>query len=254
FELLFTQWQDDNQPGRAKIWQAFHQEKLSALPENINNKLNEFRSRLEAEIDNAEHAHIKKINQYASLHGVTGKAFEFFKNQDVKGLERLLKGLATRSEAEAEILQNLVGGYYAELNSQYDVAVEHYQIVVIHEQNISNPALENALSRLSYLALEQHDLELASSYLEALCGLSPAYMPQYAEILRLTNNLQRAIDVYTEYLNLAPDDLATMMKLALLYKKIGAKEGAQWLFEHIVEKDPDNTAAHDLLKQVKLSA
>jgi hypothetical protein len=60
--------------------------------------------------------------------------------------------------------------------------------------------------------------------------------------------------VYTEYLSVAPEDLSTMMKLALLYKKIGAKEGAQWLFEHIVDKDPNNTAAQDLLKQVKLSA
>ncbi len=254
FEVLFAQWQSDNQPGRANVWQVLHKEKLSTLSDNISNKLTELRSTLESEIDNAEHAHIKKINQYASLHGVTGKAFEFFKNHDTQGLERLLSGLATRNEAGVDILQNLVGGYYAELSGQHDNAEEHYQFVVIHEPNTSNPALENSLSRLTYLALEYHDFDNAMAYLEALCGLSPAYFPQYAEILRMTNNLQRSIDVYTEYLSLAPDDISSMMKLALLYKKIGAKEGAQWLFEHIVEKDPNNVAAQDLLKQVKLSA
>jgi hypothetical protein len=254
FEVLFKQWQSDHQPGRAKVWQVFHQEALTNLPEHTHKKLIEFTANLDAEIDNVEHAHIKKINQYASLHGVTGKALEFFKNQDIQGLKRLLSGLATRNGPEVDILQNLVDGYYAELNSEFDNAVAHYQSVVIDEPNTSNPALENALSRLTYLALDHHDFDNAMAYLEALCGLSPAYMPQYAEILRMTNHLQRSIDVYTEYLSLAPDDVSAMMKLALLYKKIGAREGAQWLFEHIIEKDPNNVAAQDLLKQVKLSA
>ena len=254
FEALFTQWRGDNLPGRARIWQEFHKDKLPTLADNISLKLNEFTAMLDAEIDNTEHSHIKKINQYASLQGVTGKALELFKNQDADGLQRLSKGLATRHQDEVDILQHLVSGYYAELKQQHDVAVEHYQHVVIHEQNTGNPALENALSRLTYLALDHHELDVASSFLEALSGLSPAYMPQYAEILRMTNNLQRSIDVYTEYLSLAPEDLSTMMKLALLYKTIGAKQGAQWLFEHIVEKDPENAAARDLLKKVKLSA
>jgi hypothetical protein len=254
FEVLFKQWQSDNQPGRASVWQVYHKKTLPNIADNISNRLTEFTTSLNTEIDNAEHAHIKKINQYASLHGVTGKAFEFFKNQDSQGLKRLLRGLATRNDAGVDILQNLVSGYYAELNGEHNNAVEHYQFVVIHEPNTSNPALENALSRLTYFALDNHDFDSAIAYLEALCGLSPAYMPQYAEILRMTDNLQRSIDVYTEYLSVAPEDLSTMMKLALLYKKIGAKEGAQWLFEHIVEKDPNNTAAQDLLKQVKLSA
>ena len=251
FTLLFSQWQNDNQPGRAKIWQIYHKKNLSNLPEQIAARLNEFSAAFESEIHNAEHAHIKHINEYASLKGVTGKASEFFKNQDINGLQRLLKGLATRSEAEANILKNLVSGYYNELNGQNDTAVDQYQYVIIHDQNTNNSALENALSRLTYLALEHHEFSAASSYLEALSGLSPAYMPQYADLLRMTNNLQRSIDVYTEYLTLAPDDLSAMMKLALLYKKIGVRESALWLFEHIVKKDPNNVAAQDLLNQVK---
>jgi len=254
FSTLFLQWQKDRQPGRAFIWQNRHEQLVQELDQEVVSQLQQMASDLNKEIDNNEHAHIKKIKQYASLHGVTGKALEFFKNRDSDGLQRLLNGLATRGEVEADILHNLVSGYDAELNGQNDIAIEHYQHVVIHETNTANPALENALSRLAYLALEHHELTVAGSFLEALCGLSPAYMPQYADILRMTNQLQRAVDVYTEYLSVAPDDLSTMMKLALLYKRIGAKESAQWLFEHILQKDPGNEAAQDLLQQVKLSA
>jgi hypothetical protein len=254
FDLVAKQWKSDNQPGRAKVWEILNSENANALPNSTKLKLEALNEILESELENAEHNHIKQIQRYASLNGVASKGYELYRNGDKEGLNRLLKGLQARSDHESRILFALVSGYAAETNDRTNEAIENYHTVVVEEENTENPALENALSRLAYLALEHHELEEASSYLEALSGLSASYMPQYAEILRMTNNLQRSIDAYTEYLSFVPEDLTTMMKLALLYKDIGVNEGARYLFEHIIAKDPHNEAARDLLKQVKMSA
>ena len=254
FDVLFKQWENDKQPRRAFIWQAFHPEQANILPAPIKEKMRKFDAAFQTELDNSDHSYLKVLNQYAALNGVTGKALEFFKNKDKYGLERMLKGLQTRTGQASEVLFHLVSGYDSELVNHIDDAVEHYHAVVINESDPNNPALENSLLRLVYLALEEKQLESASAYLEALCGLSTLYMPQYAEILRLTDQIPKSIDVYTEYLTRVPQDLSTMMKLGILYKKIGVKEGAQWMFEHILQKDPLNNAAQEMLKQVKLSA
>lgn len=254
FDALFEQWQKDQQPGRANVWRIRHAEKFSVLAESVKLRIHELDSAFDAAFSNQEHGYMKEINQFASLKGVTGKAYEQFQNQDKQGLLRLAKGLHQREEPEAVILNQLVHGYGAELQNNITDAMEHYQAVVINEEDTTSPVLENSLSRLAYLALELQQLDQASQYLEALSGLSPIYMPQYAEILRINNELQKSIDIYTHYLTIVPDDLATMMKLGRLYQKLGVMDGAQWLFQHITEKDPDNHAAQELLKQVKMSA
>lgn len=84
--------------------------------------------------------------------------------------------------------------------------------------------------------------------------MSPAYEPQFAELLRLSGNTDAAITVYSDYLSKAPGDHVAMLRLGKLYRTIGAVDAARTAFTYILEHDPENKAAQTLLEEIDTAA
>jgi len=247
FSMLYRQWMKDQQSGRWFVYKGINKVFPNRKNEDISRKIDLLKKAYHDILTLKDHNHMPKLRQYATLSGVASKAREHFNNNDQSALLRMMAGLKTRKESEAKPLYHLAKGYFHELDSNQAKALEHYTQVENH------PALEDALNRIIVISLENQDTDNALLSLSIQCQISFTYKPRYAELLRITGQTQKAIDVYTEYLSLVPHDLTTMLKLGLLYKKIGHTEGAHWVFKHILDHDPDNETASNLIRELKIA-
>jgi len=247
FSMLYRQWIKDEQPGRWFAYKGKNKDIEKISDEEKSRHIDRLEKTYHDVLTLKDHNHMPQLRQVATLSGVASKAREHFNNKDQPALHRMMAGLKTRKEIEAKPLYHLAKGYCYELESNLSKALEHYTKVENH------PALEDALNRIIVISLENQDLENALFSLSIQCQISFTYKPRYAELLRITGQIQKAIDVYTEYLSLVPHDLTTMLKLGLLYKKIGHTEGAHWVFKHILDHDPDNETASNLISELKIA-
>ena len=241
-EPLAEQWRRDLQPGRVLLWCKKHPNRCATAPDEALVKT--LRAEYEANLSEVDTPHMRRSQAASRLNGTTAKAYEYLRSRDADGLDRIRQALLRHSSSEARPLRHLVEGYLAELEDRIDDAIEAYQYAD------EGKALENALQRLVSIALDRHSLDEAAVGLQALVAVSPAYMPQLAQLSRLRGDVHDAINVYTEYLLLAPDDTATMMKLAFLYRDLGINEGALTLFGHLLEKEPQNAIAKNMLNEL----
>lgn len=254
FNCIFEQWKLDNQPGRSQIWQQQNPERFISLTPDLQQRFQVFAELFQAELANTQHGHMNTIRRYAELNAVIGRLLEFSQNKDLAGMQRLLRGLNARQETEAVHLQTLVRAYIAEYQENMQTAVDCYRQLIELDVNNYPRIVENALIRLSFLSMSCSEFGIAADCMKSLAAISPAYLPHYAEILRISSKIQDAIDVYTHYLSQVQDDLASMLKLGIIYKNLGVREGAFWLFDYVCKKDPGNTAAQSLLKELERSA
>jgi tetratricopeptide (TPR) repeat protein len=226
WQALANRWIKDRQCGRLLLRQQLFADQSQATvpPANLQTEL---QTNFRKECEGTDSRHLTTCLKRARLSGVIGKANEHLENKDSDALQRLIKGLNLRPEPEAVPLAALCLGYVAELSGDLDAAVEAYG------QVSSGSAIEYALVRLTGIALAREDYDHALIALEHLTACSMAYAPQFAELLKLTGNATRAVDVYTEYLSLAPNDFVAMTRLGLLYRELNVVEGAQWIFEHL---------------------
>ena len=114
----------------------------------------------------------------------------------------------------------------------------------------NNPRLEDALRRMSYIFLSADDYQNALLIMDSLAAISSAHEPMYADLLRLTGDYQKSLDVYTDYLKRAPQDLLVMIKLGKLYRQLGVDDSARWVFSHVIEQDPANKIARQQLAEL----
>ena len=193
-------------------------------------------------LDNPENKQLA----FRDLSGVRAKALAFLKSHDNQGLERLKTGLMHHpDQKEAGDLLFLVNGYLSELAKAHESALSSYQGLIGEE---FNPLVEEALRRVAVLSLEQHQIDMALLALECLSNASVNYKPKYADLLAAFGELQLAADVYTDYLELVPSDLNAMLKLGINYQKMGESDAANTVFSLILEQDPENVSAQELLE------
>ena len=183
-----------------------------------------------------------KMADFSDSKQILTKARTLFSTRDTAGIERLEEGLKKNDDQRIGELALLVKGYRAELQGEGDEALDAYH-------RITDPELlEESLSRLCNLLLSRQDYDNALLALEVLTHLSPTYIPQYAELLRLTGDTNAALDEYARYFGLVPNDLRTMFKLAQLYRDLGSADGARAVLNHILEHEPENPTALAMLK------
>jgi hypothetical protein len=251
---LLARWASDRTPGRAKMWLASRP--LDALEPALAGQMQQLAESFEQILDNQDTAqarHFKDgIPRRMAL--IRSKLHLLFEHADRDEIAHITGLLDHYGVPEADELKALGLGYLAELDGRPDEAFAHYHLIVDRaaEQidtdagQARNPRLEDALRRMSVIALQKGDADSAISVLDVLSALSPIYEPQYASILRLTGRVQDAVQVYTHYLERVPNDLATMLKLGKLFQDAGVEESARWAYDYVLDKDPDNPAARQL--------
>lgn len=249
-DVLLRQWDKDGTPGRAQV-----------LLENNPNpdlreqgELQERIQKFEGILGNNDTQQARQCAERYTLAPVRARLSWLLQHDDRDTLERIAVELAQQPGEEANELALLATGYLQELDNQHAEAMASYQKIVdlaadalAPDREYDNPNLEDALRQMSAISLNNGDIDDALLILNALTTLAPNYAPQYAELLRITGNIQEAADVYTEYLQRAPRDLSSFLRLGKLYQDAGAIDSAIWVYQHVIEEDPANDAAIQLL-------
>lgn len=260
---MLKQWREDKTPGRAQVWRDWHPDSYSALSDAARAPLEKAITEFESILDQTDTEQAKWCSEHYTLDPVRSKLQILFQQRDHEELQRTVDELSKNDSQQASLLNALARGYIAELDQDIETAMRHYQVLVDDaaermQQNDGQlprtPELEDALRRLSGLALEIRDDNSALMMMQILTDLSPSYSPQYAELLRLTGDLQGAVDTYSRYLELAPNDFGAMLKLGRIFQSVGSADSAGWAYRYVLEKDPGNKAAQTLLEQLPTEA
>ena len=262
FEYLFKQWDKDGVPGRAQAWRHRHPKAAARVPTDIQARFEEFDRAFEQTLQARDTGHARRSKDDTSLAPVASRLQLLFKHGKREELENIVKLLRQLPNEEATELVQLGLGYVTELSGDRAKAFDHYAELIelvrkslsADEDNSRNRRVEDALGRMAVItiALERH--EQALLVMQTLADISPAYQPQFAELLRLTGNTDAAINVYTNYLNTAPSDIVSMLRLGKLYQSIGVKEAAKTAFDYVLQQEPDNKTARSLLEQLDSAA
>ena len=75
----------------------------------------------------------------------------------------------------------------------------------------------------------------------------------YADLLQATGDINASVETYTEYLLANPDDLNSMMKLGKIFLQEQALDGVAWAMSYILDKEPNNQEARQILNEIGLS-
>lgn len=246
-QRLFAQWRKDGQPGRALVWRVRNFQATASLSAKDADQLIELEKEFEAILGLQETEHFRRSRKFSDLGQVRGKALTMFKRREETLLVQLIEGLNGVDRPEAIGLRQLCNGYLAELQDDPSLALESYQALMEQE---TGALVEDALRRVAAISLDGEHFEDARLALECLSGISPIYLPQYGDLLRLMGEMPAALDAYADYLEKVPDDLAAMLKLGRYYLELNIPDGARLMFSSVLEKDPQNQAAKTLLSQV----
>ena len=252
FSALARQWRKDSQPGRALVWKKQHK---STPGKQFDKLLAELEEEFKYQLENASdikgfHDGTSYLDRLRSIQqdltGIFYKINHLFQLGNREGIKRTIAGLKKLDSKEAHRLTTLAEGYLSELEGDLDKAMEFYLQMVEEEPPVQ------VLVRVSDIALRQNDYDTATLALEVLSKISVAFMPSYANILRLTGKKPEALRIYHDYLDKMPEDLATVIAVGRFYLELGAMDAATDAFCYVLERDPGNHAARALLKEFNL--
>ncbi|HFB64121.1 MAG TPA: DUF115 domain-containing protein [Aeromonadales bacterium] len=171
------------------------------------------------------------------LNALEVKLYNLFVHKEIDLIKNIILGLEVIDQQEAQAFLHLARGYQYELLNNPDLAIKEYGLAD------SPDTIESALKRLVHISLNQGELEYAYDILKVLSEISPDYLPQLAELLVITKNYKDAIEIYSQYLEYNMSDISVLIKVGKLYEKQNIKEGAQFIYKHILELEPENQIA-----------
>lgn len=258
---LFKQWQADQSHGRYRIVQDAGNVTPSDDQDHILSLAAQTFEDILGQQDTAQARRIKQV-MGLSLAPVRSKLLVLLDRKDTVELSRLAEQLHDHEDEDARDLHALAQGYLAEIQGDATAALGHYQSLLDRAADkfaqgmdkAQSDRLEDALRRMSHITLHQNNPESALMVLDVLSAISPMYEPQYAELLRMTGNVEQAVTVYTDYVQKVPGDFVNMLKLGKLYQDIGQFDSASWIYRHVLEHDGDNTTAKQLLNGLEEKA
>lgn len=239
-EGLMEGWRHFAQPGRLLIWQRQRNLQPEDLDPGRQARMEEMKQHFLDNLNRAETKHLEGLKQSANPDMARQRARIMFKNKDRASLQGMLAGLEAIVEADVVAIRHLTAGYLAELDGDQALALQEYQQVL---ENGRDRILEDALQRIASISLAERDHDNALLALHCLTGHSPAYLPQYADLAHLLGQTRTALDAYADYLERFPEDPVVLFKVGKIYEQLGHWESAATIFRHILQQDPDNTAA-----------
>jgi lipopolysaccharide biosynthesis regulator YciM len=171
------------------------------------------------------------------------RAHEHLLQKNASGIGMLISSIGGgRQNKKSGPLQELLHGFLRELDGNIPQAKQMYT------QLVDGPYKKDALDRLLALALAAKDYPGAVPVLAQLSAISNNYLPALADVLHIIGESSKAIDLYTDYLLLHPDDLQSMYKLGKIYQQLGYRDGVEYTANYILQQDPANKAARLLLQ------
>ncbi|ABZ75958.1 protein of unknown function DUF115 [Shewanella halifaxensis HAW-EB4] len=239
---LVQQWQQDNQPGRSLVWAHHLNRDLSTFERAaIAPLVKEFQLQL------TDHNRYKsKLAAGYSLEEAFNKIMNLVIKKNLQGLALMVNTLKPRSlESDlAKRLYHLANSYCLELQD------EPQQALTTLLELGSELFTEIEFKQISVLSLKLGQLDLAALALQQLVSLSDEYLPQYAYLLKLQQQVQPALNTYMDYLNKYPDDILVWLKLGAFLNEIEQTQTAKDVFKQVLHLDPTNQIAINQLAKI----
>lgn len=244
FTTILNQWRQDCHPGRVNLFRF----RGGRFPVQYADQIKE----LEAEFHEMLNKDISALWEAArSLNGLSGKTLKLFRIKDREALCRLKDGIGNhRDQGKAAHFKQLIRGYILELDGNTEGALYEYQQMI---GETVEPATEDALKRIATISLQAQDVESALISLECLTGISPVYELQYADMLKISGDIDGALDMYCNYVERFPADIEALIKLVKIYQGLNNLEAVKMVLDFIFEQDPENAVARDILAKVEAS-
>lgn len=246
-ELLFRQWAQDLQFGRGEIWKRRHPQHYAGLtPEqqhSFTQLAQQFSAMLRSDDANLTHYFQNLAANENTIGALIGNARNGFDQNSPETLQRILDGLQQRKEPLAQQAALLVQGFLHELAQQPQAASGCYEAI---DAAISAELWQISQEHLLSSSMAREDYSGALAALQRLAARIISYQPLHAQLLALTGDASRAIEVYTKYLQQQPRDLNTTLALGLLLAEIGARDAARSALDHIRDLDPAHPAVQTL--------
>lgn len=238
FAMLLAQTEQDRSYGRVKLWRRKFGDGL--LPAEAAAGFAEMERRYREVLNDRNTKHMARAKSHSNLAAVKHRAGLLFKHRKPAELQDLLAALGKHEQQQAaNCYRFLIEGYLAELQDRPEDALDAYQRVV----DLGDALLEEALARIAAIGVSHDDGQTARLALECLSQLNPVYLPFYAEIQRLQQDMVAAIDSYAAYIGQFPQDVLVQMKLAALYGECRIYDGADMMLDYILQQRPDYEAA-----------
>lgn len=232
---LIKGWEAHGTLGRAKLWLDNNADRFAVLSKEQQQQILDLIAKNEFDLQKAQPAKKVDLNNYAAIRNIQYKLYQFYIEHNKLGLESFIEQL-TQFAPERKSLNFLARAYLAELNEDYTSALDYYYKVSENEKQQANTLLELALNHLASLLIKLNDAENSLFALECLTHLSAAYMPQFAELLTLLEQVESATEVYQDYLAICPNDVLAKYKLGLLYQNQNQTDKAKTLLETVREQ------------------
>jgi hypothetical protein len=247
-QRLLDQWRRDEQPGRAIQWARCHQSYVDQLSHAQQQALSTFQDTFDDSVEALGRSYSKDIEQKGDMDSLPGRAREYFLCGDLEGLQRMLAGFqAHRDQKQVANIIPLIKGYVAELENEPEMAITAFQSISEGATHI------DALMRLFELHSKARNWDSALDVLKTLSGISSTYSPMYADMLHATGEVDAAVEIYTNYILANPTDLNSVMKLGVIFRQAGSTEGVEWAMGYILDKDPGNHLAQEILGELNCS-
>ncbi len=276
FEQILDQWNKDRQWGRSIKWIEQHPDTYNKLSTDQKEPLNRQKELFTTRIHAAEKElslHFSTAN-IPSYNTIIDKALDFFEKRDPDNISRLINRIEKRDPHEVELeyeelsktdparleasplarqfwheykagdqpyavcVMTTLKGLLSELKDDQNKALRFYQEVELkpHAWHPSQIALEHTLG----ITFEQENYELALETLEKLSTYMDEYKIPYAQLLKATGDLDKAVDIYTSHITQNPHDLDISLELGLIFAEIGVKDGVDAVINQIRSQSPDH--------------
>lgn len=245
FSWLIEQAINDRAFGRVRLWRQTYA--AEALPEAIATKFDQLEQRYRQILADNDTRHFARAKQHSHLPSVRKRAGLLFKHKKVEELRDLATALDKHEQQQqTQVYRDLIEGYGYELAGEPQTALDAYQRII----DAGGVLLEEALSRVAAIAIENDDNGMAGMALQCLAQLNPFFLPLQAEMLKLQGEIMPAIDAYHSYIAQFPDDLLAQLKLAALLVDCKIDDAARLMLDSILLRKPDYAAASELKQRL----
>jgi len=251
FEKMLDMWREDEMPGRSVVFQARNPEACQKADIDIQEQLTQMQHEFQELINNGiplastPLAHLSTWNQQRAKK-VRLRIRELYRNQNREGLQLIVDELTDNDQELVKPLRFLAMGMLLNLENKSENSRDQFQQIIDMGNEVDPLFLEDALQQICSLSLENGEKESAILALQCLYELSISYGPQYAKILSITGQTDKALEIYAEYLGKIPDDIDTMLALGNLYRQLNFPDGVSMVVDHVLERVPDNPQALEL--------
>ena len=247
FSVLFAQCRIDRSFGRVRLWRKKYAPAI--LSADVALTFTEFEAKFHEILSTTTTRHFELVKSYNSLKLLKQRAGLLFKHKKIPELQDLLAGLDKHEEQAAAIpYRHLINAYLAKLQNNPSEAQQAYQQII----EAGDILLEEALTRVAGIGIDQDDTASASLSLQCLSQLNPLYLPMHAEMRRLHGENMLAIDAYNSYIRQFPEDVLVQIKLAMLYIEQCSYHAAELMLDYILRQKPNLETALAIKHQLQL--